>query len=208
MKNEFEEAEKSEDEMLFEQLMSNYNVFISMLPSLLSLNYIHELQNSLGLVFFVKYFSPSHTYPNTVESFLDSLNQIDTIFSHLSKGKAINYLPFSILYSEEFMSLYSNIFTKSEVVQTFFTRDSINYHLYNCFRDFQATLEDFDKTKTFFQSFIHICQLPMSIKGFTNRAMQIFVNIQGWKINNAKNNLNISPTMEEKKTVRYILYQL
>ena len=203
MKQDFEDAYKCEkEETIVNELKNKYCVFILELPSFTIYKKVDELPQYLNKVFLVKYFSSSFNYPNTVEPFMNAYNKICDIFSRLSNSPS-NYL-LSILYSEQFINLYRAIFTQSKVVQNFFTRESNNKHLYNTFNSFKAILEDDDKTQTFFDNFIHPCILPMTIKGFTNRTMQIFINQQGWKINNAKSTVNIKPSLEEQTNVRLL----
>ena len=203
MKQDFEDAyNKSDEEKLYKELKKKYCGFISQLSNSKMPNKLIDLSESLNKVFLVKYFSSSFNYPNTVKPFMNAYNKICDIFSRLSNS-ASNYF-LSILYSEQFINLYRAIFTQSKVVQNFFTRESNNKHLYNTFNSFKAILEDDDKTKTFFDNFIHPCILPMTIKGFTNRTMQIFINQQGWKINNAKSTVNIKPSLEEQTNVRLL----
>ena len=203
MKQDFEDAyNKSVEEKLYKELKKKYCVFISQLSNSKMQNKLIDLSKSLNKVFLVKYFSSSFNYPNTVKPFMNAYNKICDIFLLLINSPS-NYL-LSILYSEQFINLYRAIFTQSKVVQNFFTRESNNKHLYNTFNSFKAILEDDDKTQTFFYNFIHPCILPMTIKGFTNRTMQIFINQQGWKINNAKSTVNIEPTLEEQKNVRLL----
>ena len=136
---------------------------------------------------------------------MKAYQKICTIFSHLSDLTLSSYLLKSNLYSEQFITLYRAIFTQSKVVQNFFTRESNNKELYNTFNSFKAILEDADKTQTFFYNFIHPCLLPMTIKGFTNRTMQIFINLEGWTIKRAKtDDGEIEPTLEEQKNVRLL----
>ena len=205
MKQDFEDAyNKSDEEKLYKELKKKYCGFILQLSNSKMQNKLIDLSKSLNKVFLVKYFSSSFNYPNTVEPFMNAYNKICDIFSRLSNSPS-NYL-LSILYSEQFISLYRAIFTQSKVVQNFFTRESNNKHLYNTFNSFKAILEDADKTQTFFYNFIHPCILPMTIKGFTNRTMQIFINLEGWTIKRAKTDDDdeIEPTLEEQKNVRLL----
>ena len=205
MKQDFEDAyNKSDEEKLYKELKKKYCGFISQLSNSKMPNKLKDLSKSLNKVFLVKYFSSSFNYPNTVKPFMNAYNKICDIFSRLSNS-ASNYF-LSILYSEQFITLYRAIFTQSKVVQNFFTRESNNKHLYNTFNSFKAILEDDDKTQTFFYNFIHPCILPMTIKGFTNRTMQIFINLEGWTIKRAKTDDDdeIEPTLEEQKNVRLL----
>ena len=203
MKQDFEDAyNKSDEEKLYKELKKKYCGFISQLSNSKMPNKLKDLSKSLNKVFLVKYFSSSFNYPNTVKPFMNAYNKICDIFSRLSNS-ASNYF-LSILYSEQFITLYRAIFTQSKVVQNFFTKESNNKQSYNTFNSFKAILEDDDKTQTFFYNFIHPCILPMTIKGFTNRTMQIFINQQEWKIKRAKSTVNIEPTLEEQKNVRLL----
>ena len=208
MKQDFEDAyNKSEEEKSLNELFEKYCVFMSQLPNSYIQSDLEELPHSLNKVFLVKYFSSSFNYPKTFNPFMEAYNTVCTIFSHLSKTTLSSYLLSDNLYSEQFITLYRAIFTQSKVVQNFFTRELNNKHLYNTFNSFKAILEDADKTKRFFYNFIHPCILPMTIKGFTNRTMQIFINLEGWTINNAKNDDDddeIEPTLEEQKNVRLL----
>ena len=203
MKQDFENAyNKSDEEKLYKELKKKYCGFISQLSNSKMQNKLKDLSKSLNKVFLVKYFSSSFNYPNTVKPFMNAYNKICDIFSRLSNSPSNYFL--SILYSEQFITLYRAIFTQSKVVQNFFTRESNNKHLYNTFNSFKAILEDDDKTQTFFYNFIHPCILPMTIKGFTNRTMQIFINQQEWKIKRAKSTVNIKPSLEEQTNVRLL----
>ena len=206
MKQDFEDAyNKSDEEKSFNELIEKYCGFISQLSNSKMQNKLIDLSTSLNKVFLVKYFSSSFNYPNTVEPFMNAYNKICDIFSRLSNSASDDLLSDN-LYSEQFITLYRAIFTQSKVVQNFFTRESNNKELYNTFNSFKAILEDADKTQTFFYNFIHPCILPMTIKGFTNRTMQIFINLEGWTIKRAKTDDDdeIEPTLEEQKNVRLL----
>ena len=139
--------------------------------------------------FLVKYFSPSYDYPKSAKQFIFAYEKVSSIINELCHLNDFTLNISDIICEEEFKTLYQKIIKESTVITSFFTKESNNFVL------FQTNLNNID---LFFKEHIHPIYLPHGIKGITNRAMQIFINQQDWKI-------QPDIDLETKKIVSFII---
>ena len=145
-------------------------------------------------MFLLKYFSGKKKFITEKSNWVKVKLTIERIIKNINyvyKGDPKYYLIDNILANDNFRELYFDILN-TEFVQNFFNdTTSNNHYMLN-----QMNIKDKAEEVRFFKYNIKTLILPTSIKGFTNRFLNIFLNKTGYDINNTEDN-------EDKQKVRY-----
>ena len=145
-------------------------------------------------IFMLKYFSGNKKFITEKSNWVKVKLTIERIIKNINyvyKGDPKYYLIDNILSNDNFRELYFDILN-TELVQNFFNNTtSKNHYMLN-----KMNIKEKAEEVRFFKNNIKTLILPTSIKGFTNRFLNIFLNKTGYNINNTEDN-------EDTQKVRY-----